>query len=523
MAKSKLSVLDFYRKVPSDLTESSGFGAILSLCACFFMMLLFGAELYAFMNSEPEASLVLDPTIEKLRINFNVTMLELPCEYISVDLVDKLGTHSINITQNILKWHVDDKGHKTEFSGRYTSTKPEVQHEEHHDLEALIAENGKHVVVPSDTDDFHRLLKLNEWAFVAFVVPWCHFCTRLFPIWEAFAQETYKMGVPTPIVQVDCTKEVGLCRDLRVRAFPTLRLIKGDVTSNDNIDYHKDRTVEDFKDFLIRYTHWEPPAPAVQEEEEGEEVAVKLGDGSEISPDKLKPLQDKIMMKYGTLRGNAKPNEHIGCQVSGFVMVNRVPGNFHIEPRSHSHSFHASEMNMSHVVHDLSFGTRHWIGGEFLVGEKRQKAEDSVKFQSDLLRGSLNMAEETFIVEEPHQSFHHHTSVVSTVYERDVYDLYQRALHIGSGKEPPSKGRWKKEENVQYQMAIQSQLAKYGAEEIPEAKFVYDLSAVAVYVKASKKRWYDFLTSMCAIVGGTFTTVGLLNTLLLNVFKPKRA
>ncbi|CAN0454527.1 unnamed protein product, partial [Laminaria digitata] len=29
-----------------------------------------------------------------------------------------------------------------------------------------------------------------------------------------------------------------------------------------------------------------------------------------------------------------------GCMVSGHIMVNRVPGNFHIEAASKSHNFH---------------------------------------------------------------------------------------------------------------------------------------------------------------------------------------
>ncbi len=47
--------------------------------------------------------------------------------------------------------------------------------------------------------------------------------------------------------------------------------------------------------------------------------------------------------------------------------------------------------------------------------------------------------------------------------------------------------------------------------DVPEAKFSYDLSPMAVAVRTTGKRWYDFVTSICAIVGGTFTTVGLVD------------
>ncbi len=43
-------------------------------------------------------------------------------------------------------------------------------------------------------------------------------------------------------------------------------------------------------------------------------------------------------------------------KVSGFVLVNRVPGNFHIEARSAHHEINAALANVSHVVNHLSFG-----------------------------------------------------------------------------------------------------------------------------------------------------------------------
>ena len=44
---------------------------------------------------------------------------------------------------------------------------------------------------------------------------------------------------------------------------------------------------------------------------------------------------------------------------------------------------------------------------------------------------------------------------------------------------------------------------------------------MAVVVTSKGRRWYDFLTSLCAIIGGTFTVVGLLDTFLHKFFKDK--
>ena len=40
----------------------------------------------------------------------------------------------------------------------------------------------------------------------------------------------------------------------------------------------------------------------------------------------------------------------------GVVLVNRVPGNFHISAHSKSHSFQHGMLNMSHYVEAMSFG-----------------------------------------------------------------------------------------------------------------------------------------------------------------------
>ena len=43
------------------------------------------------------------PAPRQLRINFNITMLALPCDYASVDVLDLLGTNKVNMTKNIVK------------------------------------------------------------------------------------------------------------------------------------------------------------------------------------------------------------------------------------------------------------------------------------------------------------------------------------------------------------------------------------------------------------------------------------
>ena len=45
---------------------------------------------------------------------------------------------------------------------------------------------------------------------------------------------------------------------------------------------------------------------------------------------------------------------------------------------------------------------------------------------------------------------------------------------------------------------------------------------MAVVVTRKGKHWYEFTTSMCALIGGTFTVVGLISGFLNAIFKPKK-
>lgn len=60
----------------------------------------------------------------------------------------------------------------------------------------------------------------------------------------------------------------------------------------------------------------------------------------------------------------------------------------------------------------------------------------------------------------------------------------------------------------------------YGVEDVPEAKFSYEISPMAVIVKKTGRRWYEFVTSLFGILGGTFTVVGLLDSTLYRLLKP---
>ena len=149
---NKLREFDFYRKIPKDLTETSLHGSILSICALIFILILFFAELLSFLTLSYETNVIIDRSYDtQLRINFNITVLDLPCEYAVIDVVDVLGTRTNNVTKNINKWQIDSEGVRQNYVGR-NREQQDVLHDTHHpDIDILHA-NGVHAIAIGESN-----------------------------------------------------------------------------------------------------------------------------------------------------------------------------------------------------------------------------------------------------------------------------------------------------------------------------------------------------------------------------------
>jgi len=182
--------------------------------------------------------------------------------------------------------------------------------------------------------------------------------------------------------------------------------------------------------------------------------------------------------------------DHPGCMLVGFIMVNRVPGNFHIEARSNNHNIVPSMANLSHTVNHLSFGNELTEAQKYKI--TRRGVELPAKWSPmDLL---------DFVVQKPHETFHHYLKVVPTRYK------------LGS--------TWRNQ-MLAYQMLSTNQVMTYDESAVPEAKFIYDISPMSVVIEKKGRHFYDYITSLLAILGGTFTVVSLFDTTLYTIFKPK--
>ena len=108
------SKLDMYRKVPVDLVEGSKQGSIISWLAIFVITYLFYKETINFLTTKLSSELTLDQRQNPfendfIKATFNITMMDLKCDYIQVDVVSVLGNNQ-NVTKFVKKIPLDGNG-----------------------------------------------------------------------------------------------------------------------------------------------------------------------------------------------------------------------------------------------------------------------------------------------------------------------------------------------------------------------------------------------------------------------------
>jgi hypothetical protein len=163
--------------------------------------------------------------------------------------------------------------------------------------------------------------------------------------------------------------------------------------------------------------------------------------------------------------------DHPGCILVGTLHMNRVPGRFYIQAHDGAgYDFDPYLTNMSHEINHLSFQQ---VSGDADRGFYNHEIVPK-RFDKKIRPFDGNV----YVNRELHKSFHHYIKLVPT-----------NTLH--------------------YQVIQSSQVSLYHELVVPEAKFQLDFSPIAVRYRLQGRPWYDYVTTVLAIVGGTFTIVGM--------------
>ncbi|XP_073462660.1 endoplasmic reticulum-Golgi intermediate compartment protein 3 [Aquarana catesbeiana] len=169
-----------------------------------------------------------------------------------------------------------------------------------------------------------------------------------------------------------------------------------------------------------------------------------------------------------------------GCELYGFLEVNKVAGNFHFAPgksfqQSHVHvhdlqSFGLDNINMTHHIKHLSFGRDYPGLVNPLDGTSVTAVQSSMMFQ-------------------------YFVKIVPTVYVQIDGEVLRTNQFSVTRHEKIASGL-------------------IGDQGLPGVFVLYELSPMMVKLTEKHRSLTHFLTGVCAIIGGVFTVAGLIDSLI---------
>lgn len=440
----KLASFDAFRSVPKDLAEATATGAAMTGVAIITCAVLFMCEVTAFLTAKPRTDIVLDSNQDSLlRINFDVHMLDMSCDHVTVGVWDAFGTERMNITHNIQKQRIDhkgsDKGHPytddemVELEFADTSFTSDEKQELDADWSSS-SDQFKH-------DSFQSVVDAHDFTFVNFYADWCPHCRQFGPIWTKFEDQVNSgeevivdadgAMANIRVLKINCVDFEETCQEQKIQSFPSIRLYRRGAT--------KDREWVDFggkrvKDALSEFAHAE-----------------------------VKKTHMHMGATYHQMFSE-------GCRMKGILDVARVPGTVHFQAmHTQDKTLNLAFTNVSHHVHRFTFGEAPETTRTALPSEYKKNVNP--------------IDGRTFVVPKFHNAPHHYVKVVNTRFETSSIRSYQ----------------------LTHQWNVRTIRRK----EVPQAKFSYDLAPVEVVIRKAERRWYDFVTSIFAIVGGTFTVMSM--------------
>lgn len=454
-AMDVLKKWDFYKKIPEDLTVSTLPGVGLSIGGCIIMFLLFILEFNSYLSVSYESSIVMDEGLdENMRINFNVTIPDLRCEFASLDVSDMTGTRKHNMTKDIYKIRIDSK---QRIIGMASVEQPIAKYEQDETLGELPASDA--VVVELAENSFDKFLKEHHYVAVDFFAPWCVWCKRLEPTWLRTAKTLPELhyGQRMRVASVDCDQHPQLCMRQFIRAYPSIMIYKdGDPAPIEM--YHGDRTVEAFTAKFKQLMEGDQDYGEVRKKElhQGDQIEAKA---------------------KGELLEHAPGPE--GCQLYGHLDVKRVPGNFHIHLTNPSYSTAANLVNASHFMGEL------WFGKPLMLNQLKKLPEDAhAELYAHRLEGKA------FLAYNQNHTYVHYIKVVTNTFVQpngEEINVYKYTAHSNEYLEK---------------------------DDLPTVMFRYDLSPMSVRVTQKSVPFYHFLTNACAIIGGVFTVIGIIDQIV---------
>ena len=464
----KLKDIDAFRTVPIELSQPTLGGGIVTIIGSVVALCLMYFEFITMISTTEHTEILMDQSGgEFLTVNIDIEFFDLECKHLQIGIRDSFGSDRLEIGKSIKKTSIDHEGRR---GLAYTQ-------DEEYDLDKVKLSTSEQLEVDTDWisssdnvgHDVYKLLESHDFTVILFYIratrrnpdirP-CGACKLMRPQWDPFEDAVNNKYDSSLIraVRINCADFERQCAELDIRRFPMIRL------------YKRLSSTKDYKA--------PPPGPVSMD------VLLKMVE-LEIESEKSNGRFSKIHQYFPE-----------GCRVQGALSVARVPGTLHFEAvPSREYHLNPSLTNISHVVHHLSFGDQ----GEWLA---TQRNKNSVPHS--MVKYVATLDGQTFATQKFHEAPHHYMKVVSTRFQIVASGLYAVNTAL-----PPV---------FSHQYSAQSRIASVGRHDPPSAKFSFDIAPVQVRVTQEHGRpWYDFLTSVMAIVGGVVSIGALLSKLFMKL------
>ena len=104
--------LDIFRKMPKDLTEPTFCGALVSFVCTVVLGTLILTEVSRFLTYQTKSDMLVDISHhdDRLNINIDIVFPKMPCDVLSLDVQDVMGTPVVDIAGSLFKKKIDKDG-----------------------------------------------------------------------------------------------------------------------------------------------------------------------------------------------------------------------------------------------------------------------------------------------------------------------------------------------------------------------------------------------------------------------------
>jgi hypothetical protein len=265
-------------------------------------------------------------------------------------------------------------------------------------------------------------------------------------------------------------------------------------------------------------------------------------------------------------RGIAGNITTLAVHHAGFVLVKKVPGTLHFTARGDGHSFDHAWMNMTHAIHNFYLGARptprkfhqlkrlhpmgldpNWMDKlheQLFFSDHPQHTHEHYLQVGPYCHALLPCCECILVARAAawtrllvdaamdecamhshvltccsssrgDSSVRHHLQTCQPVRQAPIAVMLLALQVVLTTVQPKDGHRGGVYDAYEYIAHSHT----YMSDAVPTAKFTYDLSPIQIVVKEENRKWYHFLTTTCAIVGGVFTIAGVLDSILYSTIK----